>query len=59
MASFLYDLPVEFYQNAIVTDGVFDAEKATALGYNESQFAAIEKFLGLEKAAPLEVLSEG
>ena len=52
---YLYDLPLSFYQNAVVTDGAFDEDKAAALGYNRAQFAAIEKFLGLDKVdtAPL------
>lgn len=54
-ADFLFDLPLNFYQNAVVTDGAFDPGKALALGYNEHQLPAIEKFLGLDKedTAPL------
>ena len=41
----LYDHPVEFYVYGCTTDGEFDAEKATALGYNKAQLPVIEKYL--------------
>lgn len=47
MADILYDLPISFYQQACVTDGEFDAEKAAALGYSPAQFGAIKEALGL------------
>lgn len=52
MAEFLYDLPVSFYQQACVTDGKFDAEKAAALGYSEAQFIVIKDALGLQVEQP-------
>jgi hypothetical protein len=55
MEGYLYDMSRSYYEQAVVTDGAFDPEKAAALGYSEAQFPAIEKFLGLDKAdtAPL------
>jgi hypothetical protein len=55
MEGYLYDLPLNFYQHSVVTDGKFDPEKAAALGYSTAQFTVIEEFLGLDKVdtAPL------
>jgi hypothetical protein len=50
MAEYLYDQPRNYFLHGCVTDGRFDAEKATALGYSPAQFDAIEEFLGLEDA---------
>ena len=47
MAEFLYDLPIGFYQQAVMTDGKFDPAKAAGLGYSPAQFPAIQKFLEL------------
>ena len=59
---YLYDLSLSFYQQAVVTDGQFDPEKAAALGYSSAQFSIIQRFLGLEDdtgtTAPLEETSD-
>lgn len=47
-AGFLFDLPRNFFEQAVVTDGEFDPEKAEALGYSEAQYLAIIEFLGLD-----------
>lgn len=48
MAEFLYDQPRDYFKHGCTTDGVFDPEKAKALGYSPAQLSAIEEFLGLE-----------
>lgn len=50
-AGYLFDLPLSFFQQAVVTNGVFDPEKAEAYGYSPAQYPAIRKFLGLEEEA--------
>jgi hypothetical protein len=57
MADFLYDLPRIFYENGVVTDGKFDEDKATELGYGPAQFEAIKKFLGLPDDTPTQKLN--
>lgn len=62
MAEFLYDQPRDYFKYGCCTDGVFDPEKATALGYSPAQLSAIEEFLGLENSqvdtAPLSEVEE-
>jgi hypothetical protein len=58
---YLYDLSLSFYQQAVVTDGQFDPEKAAALGYSSAQFTVIQEFLGLDMkdTAPLPPVENG
>lgn len=55
MAEFLYDQPRQYFLYGCCTDGVFDPEKAKALGYGPAQFDAIKEFIGEESkdTAPL------
>lgn len=41
----LYDHPLEFYVYGCTSGGSFDAEKATALGYNNAQHSVIRQYL--------------
>lgn len=51
MDAYLFDLPIEYFRLACVTDGQFDPEKAAALGYSEAQFAAIQEAVAQEAPA--------
>ena len=58
---YLYDMSRSYYEQAVVTDGQFDPEKAAALGYSSAQFSIIQQFLGLDKVdtAPLPPVEVG
>ena len=61
MDAYLFDLPIQYFRLACVTDGQFDPEKAAALGYSEAQFAAIQEAVATESpsvAAEVAVESE-
>jgi hypothetical protein len=55
MADYLFDLSKNFWEQAVLTDGKFDADKAAERGYSPAQYPAIKEFLGLDyDTAPLD-----
>lgn len=60
LAGYLFDLPLSFYRNACMTDGNFDPQKASELGYSTAQLSLIEEALTSEVAEtqPLDISPE-